>query len=140
MKVLIASRRTQGERPGDFSWTVEGELVHFPVFVCDLDRRAAEAGEPLGGCGCGRAFAGMSSHKAGTTAEVADLDISREEYAAALASSLHACGWIPHEQPADPGVQEMAGDLLEFAASYPVGTVLGHELYEVVRRFSPAPR
>jgi hypothetical protein len=134
MNVLVATRRTQGERPGDFSWTIDGELVHFPIVVCALDRRAAKAGKPLGGCGCGRAFAGMNSHRSGTTAEIADVDISREDFVTALASSLHACGWTPREEPDDEEVQKMAADLLELAESYPVGTVLGHRLYDVVRR------
>jgi hypothetical protein len=77
MKVLVATRRTQGERPGDFSWTIDGELVHFPVVVCARDRRATKTGRRLGGCGCGRAFSGMNSHRSGTTAEVAELDLSR---------------------------------------------------------------
>jgi hypothetical protein len=134
VKVLVATRRTQGERPGDFSWTIDGELVHFPVVVCALDRKAAKAGEPLGGCGCGRSFAGMNSHKAGTTAEVVDLDICREDFVAALASSLHAGGWVPRDEPAAAGVREAARELLELAEAFPVGTVLGHRLYDVVRR------
>jgi hypothetical protein len=134
MKVLVATRRTQGERPGDFSWTIDGELVHFPIVVCAADRRAAKAGKPLGDCGCGRAFAGMNSHRSGTTAEIADLDISREDYVTALASSLHACGWTPREEPDDDEVLQMADDLLELAGWYPVGTVLGHKLYDVTPR------
>ena len=134
MKVLVATRRTQGERPGDFNWTIDGELVHFPIVVCALDQKATKAGKPLGGCGCGRSFAGMNSHRAGTTAEVADLDISRDDFITALASSLHAGGWIPREDRSRADIRMAASELLDLAEAFPVGTVLGHQLYDVVRR------
>ncbi|WP_439331120.1 DUF7715 family protein [Modestobacter altitudinis] len=44
----------------------EGEFV-FLEDVCRVDRQ-----DPDGGCGCGRAFAGMNSHRA-TTAIVRDV-------------------------------------------------------------------
>src|SRR5579862_8855950 len=53
MKILTATSRTQGQRNSDFNWCIEGELVHFGL-VC-----AADQDDPDGGCGCGRAFAGL---------------------------------------------------------------------------------
>jgi hypothetical protein len=70
MRMLTATRERQGERDGDFCHAVEGELVLIG-FVC-----ATDAADPDGGCGCGRAFSGMSSMRATTTALVRDLDIS----------------------------------------------------------------
>jgi hypothetical protein len=52
----------------------------------------------------------------------------------ALASSLHSCGWTPSEDPNDPEILRMADDLLDLAESYPVGTIIGHWLYEVALR------
>jgi hypothetical protein len=52
MMLLTATRKGQGERAGDFSFTVEGELVLVGP-VCARDQA-----DPDGGCGCGRAFSG----------------------------------------------------------------------------------
>lgn len=47
MKVLVASPTTDA-RPDDFSWTLDGELLHLPAIECSsVDR-----------CGCERSFAG----------------------------------------------------------------------------------
>src|SRR4029078_10624020 len=87
MKVLVATSETQGQRANDFSYCVEGELVTVGL-VCAIDRR-----NPDGGCGCGRAFAGLSSHLATTTAKVKEVDLSEADYVEALRSSLAQQGW-----------------------------------------------
>jgi hypothetical protein len=124
MKVLTATHQTQGDRPGDFCWTVDGELVRFPEVICDRDRL-----NPDGGCGCGRAFAGMASSKATTTAEITDRDMTPEEYTVALGASMHRDGWL--EQEDDMLVEELAGELLDLAETFPLGAVLGVRLGEV---------
>ena len=35
MRVLVATSHTQGERPDDYCWTIEGELVRLPLLECD---------------------------------------------------------------------------------------------------------
>jgi hypothetical protein len=70
MKILTAIRATQGQRASDFNCCIEGEVVTFVGVLCDTDRRE----DPDGGCGCGRAFAGLNSHKGTTTAVVRDID------------------------------------------------------------------
>lgn len=60
MYVLAATTLTQGDRGDDYVWTIDGELVFVPTIEC----RAP-------GCGCGRGFAGVTSHRATTTAVVA---------------------------------------------------------------------
>jgi hypothetical protein len=90
MKVFAATSRTQGQRGNDFHWCVEGELVHFSA-VC-----AADLDDPDGGCGCGRAFAGLNSHRATTTAIVREIEgFTREDYVEAIRSSLAQQGWDP---------------------------------------------
>ena len=51
MKVLVATKESQGELPGDYSWTVEGELVTAVVCECSSPKK----------CGCGRGFPGLAS-------------------------------------------------------------------------------
>lgn len=133
MKLLTATRERQGERDGDFCFAVEGELVLLG-FVC-----AADQANPDGGCGCGRAFSGMSSMRATTTALVRDLDITYEDLTGAVETHLVAAGL----GPAALGSVDFA-DLLDetvretvhFARFWPVGSVLGRRLDSVhVRSF-----
>ena len=119
MRVLTATSKTQGARPGDFCFTTEGELVNLAV-QCDCERY-----EP-GGCGCRRAWAGLRSFRATTTAVVTEADITRHDLARAIAASLGEFEVEPASL--DPAVGEEADHLLRIAAEWPVGTVLGrHE-------------
>ncbi len=87
MKVLVATRQTQGSQLGDYSWTVEGELVT-PVTVECCSAHL---------CGCGRGFSGLGSDRATTTAMVADLpDLQPELLRTAIEDSLDRAGWLEH--------------------------------------------
>ena len=113
MKILTATNETQGARPDDFSWAIEGELVRPPAVVCDADR-----GRPDGGCGCNRSWAGVSSAKSTTTAVVRDLSMSRDEYVTAIRDSYTYSGWD------DAGTETIAAELLEIASDNALGTVV----------------
>ena len=131
MKLLTATKTTQGRRPGDFDYAVEGELVYLGV-VCDRDRDTG----PDGGCGCRRAFAGLNSHLATTTAMVRDLPgFTLEDLIEAMVGFLEQAGWaalmdLP-EQVLIAATAE-AADLAEMAASHPVGTVMERRGEDVV--------
>lgn len=129
MRVLVATGRTQGHRANDYDWCVEGELVRVGE-VCAADRS-----DPDGGCGCGRGFAGLDSHRATTTARVADLGLTRTDYAGAIRSGLAAQGWplswFSPEQEAD--------DLAAAVAGWPPGTVVERRLDELRVRELPEP-
>ena len=63
MRVLVATSEGQGTQPGDYCWTVEGEIVLTgPLLECADPHR----------CGCGRGFPGLGSARATTTATVVD--------------------------------------------------------------------
>ncbi|RJQ72260.1 hypothetical protein D5S17_26255 [Pseudonocardiaceae bacterium YIM PH 21723] len=119
MKVLVATGQTQGKRPNDFNTCVEGELVWIGL-VCSKDAR-----NPDGGCGCGRAFGGLTSRRSTTTAWVVDRDFSRDSYIRAVQDSFQRQGWP------DSLADEVCDDLLELAARWPVGTVVERRLDEV---------
>jgi hypothetical protein len=128
MKILTATSRTQGQRRNDFHWCIEGELVHFGM-VCAADRA-----DPDGGCGCGRAFAGLNSHRATTTAMVRDIEgFSIDDYVEAIRSSLAQQGW-------DPGTaEEEAAELVDIMADWPVGAVAERRLNHVMVRMVMTP-
>lgn len=109
MKILVATKKTQGQRKNDFSHAEEGEPVRFG-FVCDgakVDDR----------CGCKRAMIGMRSHKGTTTITVVEMDI---DLAAEITKSLtEAWGTAPEAADVARDVRE----LTRIAAAFPVGMV-----------------
>ncbi len=119
MKVLVATNDTQGQRSNDFCYCIEGELVTVGL-VCAADER-----DPDGGCGCGRAFAGLNSHKATTTAKVKEVELSAEDYVEALRSSLEQQGWPTEDVP------ELAAWLTELVDSWPTGTIVERRLDDI---------
>ncbi len=122
MKVLTATVTTQGYRGNDFDYCVEGELVHIGM-VCAKDRS-----DPDGGCGCGRAFAGLNSHRATTTAMIREIDFTRSDYLEALRSSLAQQGWDA------AAAQDEADSLLLLADALPVGVVVERRLSRIAVR------
>lgn len=125
MKVLVATAHTQGERDNDYHWCIEGELIRIGE-ICPRDRD-----DPDGGCGCGRGFGGLNSHQATTTAAVADVPLTREEYVEAVRSSLQQQGYDPC---ACCSVDE-ADDLIALVSLWPVGSIVERRLDELwIRR------
>jgi hypothetical protein len=134
MKLLTATRERQGERDGDFCHAIEGELVLLG-FVCATDQA-----DPDGGCGCGRAFSGMSSMRATTTALVRDLDITYDELRIAVEAHLVAAGMGPDLLGVTEFaelLEEMVEDTVHFARFWPAGAVVGRYLDHVQLRGLP---
>ena len=135
MKLLTATRERQGERDGDFCFAVEGELVLLG-FVCARDQA-----DPDGGCGCGRAFSGMSSIRATTTALVRDLDITYADLRMAVEAHLVAAGMGPDLLGAAEFtdlLEEMVEDTVHFARFWPAGAVVGRRLDNLTWRSEPS--
>jgi hypothetical protein len=86
MKVLVATKETQGRRRNDFCWAKEGELLKF-AFECD--------GESIDGkCGCRRSMTGVESHKGTTTMKVAELGITMKGYVELIKDAYLKGGWF----------------------------------------------
>jgi len=121
-------------RPGDFSHAIEGELVLVG------DACAADRADPEGGCGCGRSFSGMNSHRATTTALVSDVDLSYEDLRLAVGGFFRDGGFSPEvlgdEDFADL-VDQVVEETADFGRPWPVGTILERRLVWVSRRFLP---
>ena len=135
MKLLTATRERQGERDGDFCHAIEGELVLIGL-VCATDRN-----DPDGGCGCGRAFSGMSSMRATTTAMVRDLDVSFDDARSAVEGYFVSAGMGPDvlgEGEFTVCVAETLAELAEIARSVPAGAVVGRRLDRLIWRSEPS--
>lgn len=112
------------EEEGDFSFTVPGELVHFPPVVCDCPD-----------CGCDGAMAGFVSHKATTSFVVRDLDIDAAAYAELLFDTLREGGWVAEGSADDRDwVREWAVEHIEMAADLPAETPLRLDRAQVTVR------
>lgn len=111
MRVFVAGERvSDGD---DFSWTVPGELVHFPTVIC---------ADP--GCGCDRAMCGFVSRRATTVFEVRDLDITPDTFTELLSDSLEAGGWLRRSEDDRAWLEGWAGEHLSAAADFEPGVPL----------------
>ncbi|MBN9102461.1 MULTISPECIES: hypothetical protein [unclassified Pseudonocardia] len=124
MRVLVATSRTRGLRKNDDDHCIEGELVWIGL-VCAKDER-----DPDGGCG--RGSGGLSSHRATTSARVAEPVLTRAEPTEAIRSSLSAQGRPPSF------AAEIGDGLAALAACWPVDAELEHRLDDVGVRSWPA--
>jgi hypothetical protein len=114
MHAFIATATSQGDRPDDYSWTVEGELVRFGFDVCNCPD-----------CGCDRGMAGLSSSRATTTFMVKDIpDLALDQYTQSMRDALLREGWLT-EGDDDSWVVELARLQADLAASFVPGTILG---------------
>ena len=134
MKLLTATRERQGERDGDFCHAIEGELVLLG-HVCADDEK-----NPDGGCGCGRAFSGMSSMRATTTAVVRDLDVSLDDVRLAVEGYYVSAGTGPDVIGGAEFEEVVSATLEDLAeiAHVPVGAVVGRRLDNLTWRSEPS--
>ena len=85
MLVLIATNELQGSAPGDYSFTVEGELVTPLATECASGER----------CGCNRGFPGLASGFATTTAMIVDRPgVTEDDLRDAVFDWMDRGGWI----------------------------------------------
>jgi len=120
LRVLVATKDTQGERGNDFSWTEEGELVTF-TFECDSDEDIDDR------CGCMRSMTGLKTRKGTTTFKVSDIHMHREEFLAKLMESAVMAGYLDKENPDKEMLDSIYDDAIELskiAQLFNVGTVL----------------
>ena len=122
MKILTATSTGQGTRDNDFDFAIEGELVWIG-FTCARDRR-----DPDGGCGCGRAFAGLNSHRATTTAMVRDLPLTRDDVLVALVAYEDAAGYACDHQSYLTELAREVDEMLGIVSEWQVGEVIERRL------------
>lgn len=148
MKVLIATNDLQGAEPGDYSWTVEGELVTAVVEECASGDR----------CGCARGWPGLASARATTTAMVVDRPgITEDDLRDAIFDWLDRGGYVAvireiaeladddeSDDWDDPDVtiaaivDEHVEVIRLIAANFPAGTVVCRNGTEIFARAMPS--
>jgi len=118
MKVFVATKETQGQRPNDFFFGTEGELVKFGS-ECD-------EGSADDKCGCHRCMIGFDTNKAVTTFKVVHMNMTMEKYQAKYRESLIASGWVKlmTEKELDTWVKEDTKALVHYADVVSIGIPL----------------
>jgi hypothetical protein len=130
-QVFVATKKTQGQRPNDFCWCQEGELVTFSTMVCD--------GEEVDGhCGCRRSMSGLVSHKATTTVKVTMLEGGLPALQEAIRTFFTEAGWagLMKSEELQEIIQTDAEELIRIAAAFPLGSVVEIRGEEFITRKS----
>lgn len=118
MKILVATKETQGQRKNDFCHANESEVV---TFTSECDGESVD-----GGCGCRRSMGGTVSHKATTTMKLIESNMSKEDFKAVIRKSLETAGWLglTSKAKADAWVTKDANELLRVASYFQVGDII----------------
>jgi hypothetical protein len=128
VKVLVATKTSQGQRANDYCWVPEGEIV---LFGSECDREDVD-----GSCGCRRALCGIESGKATTTMQVAEIDITPVELKRQVRNSLIRGGWIDLDVRDDNEfLAALWDDMVGLSiADWPVGTIVEKRGDEILER------
>src|SRR5690349_10280626 len=110
MKIIVATSETQGQRPGDFNFVPDGEIV--TVSDCDCLHP---------GCDCARSMVGINSGKGTTTMKVVESDITLEEYRRLIGEANQSYAEFGVD---DDVFNEQADALLDLAIQFPAGAVI----------------
>ncbi|HZD23119.1 MAG TPA: hypothetical protein VE569_06915 [Acidimicrobiia bacterium] len=127
MKVFVAADRAYDD--DDFSFTVPGELVHFPPTICACDE-----------CGCERAMAGFVSHRATTSFVVRDLEMDADTYTGLLFTTMRDGGWVSEGSAEDRRwIADWAKEHIEVASGLPLEVPLRIRFDRVTSRHGGHP-
>lgn len=119
MKVLVATKETQGQRESDFCFCDDGEML-VQGLVCAADAHSMDVDS---GCGCGRNLDGVLSWKGTTTFEVANLPMTPEQFEQQYVSAFQDAGWTPYVMREDI-VRAQAKRMMAIAALFEIGDIL----------------
>ena len=107
MKLLV-SKTVASPAPSDFNFLPDGEIVQEGFVVCCNSHS----------CGCNRSFSGITTMKATTTAEVAEVAITEQELRALIVKNGEESGW------GEPVARVRMKGTREAIANIPVGTLV----------------
>jgi hypothetical protein len=110
VRIIVATSETQGNRPGDFNYVPEGEIVM--VGDCDCLHE---------GCDCSRSMVGILSKMGTTTMMVVESDLTRDDFRRQIREA--------NSEFEELGVngsvyEEQADALLDLAKEFPAGAVI----------------
>lgn len=120
MKVLVATKESQGARKNDFCHVPEGELVTFAGECC-VDKNDVD-----GKCGCRRSMSGTLSLKATTTFKVVENEDGLAVLQDAVRESYKRGGWdhFMGAKDTETMIKADVRELIRVAGCFDAGQVL----------------
>ena len=112
MKIIVATKQTQGQRTDDFCYAREGEIV---LLSDDCDELHA-------GCNCHCSMVGAETGKGTTTMQVVESQMTRAAFVAAVRAGELRAGF--DDLLSERAFEAEAGELLRLAAQFPVGAII----------------
>ena len=112
IKVLVATKDTQGQRKNDFFFTKENEIV---IHSSECDCEAVD-----GKCGCKRSLAGIHTLKATTTMKVIEQEKEKVEVEFNKSAFMKEWSKIIKVEL----LKEVLNETLDVANHFPVGAVI----------------
>ena len=131
MRVLVATRRSQGDHPGDYCFTFEGELVTPLLPDCSAPGR----------CGCHRGFDGLESDRATTTALIVDRADLTPARVLVLLEEARQRACIVADDARVPTAVEQFDEIVRLTTGFPVGAIVRRDgqRYRTDNDLSAAP-
>lgn len=127
MKLLVATRLTQGQRKNDFAFTRDGEIV-YQGSRCTL-------GDADDACGCRRSLTGAETKKSTTTMEVlSDPSFTQEQWVQTVAESLRNGGWYRSIASARPSAKKLLRQMQTSIKPFKPGSIVELRDDELVLR------
>lgn len=128
MKLLVATKKTQGKRGNDFCFCREGEIVKFGM-KCPGE-------EVDGNCGCARSMVGVTSSKSTTTTRVVVSTLSPKDLKGIFRKSLVKEGWaeLMKKNEVEEDCDNMVKGICEVANQYAIGDVIEKRGDSFIRR------
>jgi hypothetical protein len=120
MKILVATKDSQGQRASDFSFTNAGELVCRSIICGGGDEDNLD-----GGCGCQRSMVGLVTRKGTTTVKVVSRKMTRADLVNSLVASYaraYRLGLIDADMV--QAQEQEADELIRIANRFKIGDVL----------------
>ena len=113
MRIFVSTRETQGEKPGDFCFVPDGEILVFPF---KTNNQCKEINISL---------VGIETKSSTTTFLVKESDISKKEFIQKIASFFIKAGATIYQKEANEWGIIYAEKVITFAEKFPVGSVVG---------------
>ena len=114
MRLLVATKRGQGDRPDDYCFAADGEPVTPLLPDCTVPA----------GCGCRRGFDGLHTDRATTTALVTERNDLSPDGLLALLDAAVARARVVAGGAVVPAATEQFEEIERLASSFPVGTIV----------------
>jgi hypothetical protein len=113
MRIFVSTKKTQGDKPDDFCFVPDGEILVFPFKTNNQSKEIINC------------LVGIETKSSTTTFLVKESDISKKEYIQKIASFFIQSGATSSQKEANEWGIIYAEKIIFYAEKFPVGSVVG---------------